>query len=409
MQGEEKMKGNLFSGRLFLLMALLLLNCGLCRADDAGLVLQLFGEITYTELHPFSREPQPLEEFMKIRAGDRIYLPEGARIEILLTSLNRREKWVGPLTIEVHNDGIRDINDKVTPQIEKLENRVSEAISSSNLPMPQARIERSGLQVMRSVSPPGGRAGFFGEDDTGIVVSQMVVKEQPKIIRPPAKKGQAEEKELEKIRSFYAEQKKKAGEGDILPEIYFLSELEKYEQYSEMSTVIKELLRHQPENPIFQKWRKWLSDNYPLRVAIYALTASPGASGVDGISINGVFYSRSLPQSVAEISQRTLPAGSILSFTVSNTGRQPRVLYLFKRTGADYEQIFPAGGEGLSLPALSLTDMEKEYGFALKLDDKGVNNIRILSTVSSHPPKSLRQKDRTRFPGEVIDISIMVH
>lgn len=188
---------------------------------DAGLVTELKGDAS------LAQADLPFRALMKVKVGDSIILGDGATMSIVFFRSGRKETWLGPATISIALEqgvGVNGSKD-IVPGVESLPITIARSLTR----MPQS-IDVKSLQKVGGV---GMRAA--GEEE-GLTPEQVA--------------------SLEKAKAFYEEMVRSRRGTDVIPEIYYISELLQYGQFEEISKVADVALKIDPKNEEMLKLKR---------------------------------------------------------------------------------------------------------------------------------------------------------
>lgn len=179
--------------------ALLLLLSSVARAADVGMITQLSGEASIAA----GGAAQKAVPFLKIATGDKLTLAAGASAKLVYFSNGRQEVWQGAGVVEV---GISESKGASTPVVSQLPPLVVNQLIKTPAAGQQGR---TGMVRVRSLLNPDAPA------------------------------------ELERQ---YAELKKGATPGDTTPEVFLLSGLVEFKEF----TRAREVLTKLAAEPLYQ-------------------------------------------------------------------------------------------------------------------------------------------------------------
>lgn len=130
-----------------ILFGALLLLCGAAKAQtDVGVVTRLSGAATVT----VQGKAIPATPFMKLRAGDRVALPERGELAVVYFADGRTESWKGPAAFTANVGGASDASGQVvTGQLSKGAPPTLELRR-----IPELGTARPGSVTVRSFGPP---------------------------------------------------------------------------------------------------------------------------------------------------------------------------------------------------------------------------------------------------------------
>ncbi len=181
--------------------------------SDVGLVNQLAGDVTYTS----GSNNAKAQAFMKVRDGDRFFVPAGASVRIVYFQGGRQESYSGPASFTAGAQQ-GSVQAGAQPQVTTLPAGVPQKISQTPELIQIARLGRSGGVAVRGTS-----------------VDRRLTPQQ--------------QAEVRQARSTYEQMRSSAAQDDITPEIYLYSVLQDHLLYNDMKPVVEEMARRQPNNP----------------------------------------------------------------------------------------------------------------------------------------------------------------
>jgi hypothetical protein len=329
---------------------------------DVGMVLSASGQANYT--NPADKDgPEPVQAFMKIRAGDRIDLSDGGRIELMFVESGRRETWRGPARLTVGRTGAVSADPNAAPEVAAVQSAVANAIGASGLPLPRGRIARSGVNLVR---------GTAGE-----------CPEPPPIPRRVSPLTPSDRAELASARRIYEDLRRQVPAADPLPDLYLLSVLARYEQFGEMAVIVDRLRQVHGAIPAVVKWGAWIRENYPVRLSFFLLTPDDACRrGPACFSLGDMGYFRkSGPCPASELPEKAVRTGDILTFALTNTSDAAVYCALVNIDAAGKtERLFPeaAGSpETARLEAGKTLDLFSDAGIGLMPEKPGRETIRV--------------------------------
>ena len=182
-------------------------------AEDAGLVNQLSGEVTYTS----GGSTAKAKPFMKVREGDKFTVHAGAQLRIVYFQGGRQEAFSGPATLTVGAQSSAQ-QTGAQPQVTTLPAGVPQKIAQTPELVQIARLGRSGGVAVRG--------------------TQSVQRLTPQ--------AQAE---VRQARQTYEQMRKTAAADDIVPELYLYSVLQDHLLYDDMKVLVADMQKRQPSNP----------------------------------------------------------------------------------------------------------------------------------------------------------------
>ena len=205
--------------RSILATALLGASLGVsAQSNDAGLVSQLSGEVSYASQGGTQSKALP---FMKVREGDRFTLASGAQLRMVYFNGSRQETWKGPASFKAGAQQSDALNGQVA-EASQLPSGVAQRIAQVPNLVQIAKLGRSGGIAVRG----GGKPGRLSSEQKA---------------------------EVNQAKIAYAQMRQKASAEDITPELYFYSVLQDHLLYEDMKSVTDEMLKRQPGNPEAQE------------------------------------------------------------------------------------------------------------------------------------------------------------
>jgi hypothetical protein len=162
---------------------------------DAGMITQLNGEASITGGGANSSS-QPVVQFLKIAAGDKINLTNGAQMKIVYFGNGRQETWKGGGQIEV---GGLESKSSLKPEVSQLPPLVINQLAKTP---PAGQQGKAGMVRMRSMGNPDAAKHLDNQ---------------------------------------YADLKRNAAAGDTTPEVYLLSGLVELRDFARAKTVLADL------------------------------------------------------------------------------------------------------------------------------------------------------------------------
>jgi hypothetical protein len=179
-------------------------------AEDAGLVNQLAGDVSYTSGGATAKA----KPYMKVREGDRFNLPAGAQLRIVYFKGGRQESFSGPASLTAGADK-SSVQSGSQPQVTTLPAGVPQKIAQTPELIQIAKLGRSGGVAVRGA----GR-------------EQRLTPQQ--------------EAEVRQARQTYEQMRKTAAADDIVPELYLYSVLQDHLLYSDMKQVVADMQKRRP-------------------------------------------------------------------------------------------------------------------------------------------------------------------
>jgi hypothetical protein len=344
---------------------------------DAGLVMSVSGETRYGAPGE-TTGPEPVQAFMKVRKGDRIFLSDNGRIDLLFLENGRRETWTGPARLTLTASGALSEDPDATPEATEVKAPVFTAIKGSGLPLPRGQIARGGVSVVR---------GLFDE-----------CPEAAPEPRPVPTLGEADRAELASARAVYEDLRRQTPAGDPLPDLYYLSVLARYERFGEMDRIIDRLHRIHGDIPALEKWDAWVRENHPVRVSFFMLKPDEGCRqgpACFGLGDMG-YFRKSGPCPVSELDQRDIRTGDILTFALANTSDIVYYAYIVNvDPSGNADILFPESfGDPYAarLAPRKVLDLFRDAGIGLMSAEPGRETIRVY--LSAEP---LKEADRERL------------
>jgi hypothetical protein len=182
-------------------------------AEDAGLVNQLAGDVSYTSGGATAKA----KPYMKVREGDRFNLPAGAQLRIVYFKGGRQESFSGPASLTAGADK-SSVQSGSQPQVTTLPAGVPQKIAQTPELIQIAKLGRSGGVAVRGA----GR-------------EQRLTPQQ--------------QAEVRQARQTYEQMRKTAAADDIVPELYLYSVLQDHLLYSDMKQVVADMQKRRPADP----------------------------------------------------------------------------------------------------------------------------------------------------------------
>jgi len=327
---------------------------------DAGIILKISGNAVYSNKTD-AQDPLPVQAFMKIRAGDSICLDKNSQITLYLSQSETRETWHGPAVLYISETGIKA---ETTPvHVEKLPVSVARQIDRSDLPVPRFRTTRTGGAQIRGMS-----------DSTLKAASSL-----------PMTLNEKDKADIRDAKKVYDNMKKQSQQDDYMPKLYLLSVLSKYEQYKEVESIVDELLKKDEKNSVFNHWKYWVQENYPVRPEMFLMVSDPSCEGSGCKEIQDMGkYKKTGHFSISQSSAIKAKTGNILTFNMANTSETDYYCYILNiNSSGKWAVMFPDPEDG---PDTSLLKAKKSYDlfkyayFGLILDKPGKEIIRIYTS-----------------------------
>ncbi len=279
-------------------------------SQDTGMVLQISGTVMYSEKKA-QAGLKPVQAFMKVRQGDMIHLKDNALMNLIYIANGRRETWKGPAVVEIGESQSLPGENASAVQVENVPVLVTENIGQSLLPIPQTNIRHQGAVTVRGVSEDLHR---------GLKYSASEEKKK---------------NEIDKALTIYNKMKKESEKNDVMPNLFLLSVLSRYEEFGMMKKLIDEMISVNPDNAVFIHWKNWIEENYPVRMEIFCL-----------IPEKNQVYKEIGPFSLSETRGFRPRAGDMLTFSFTNTSVQDIYCYLVRPdTQGKPNIIFPLGAD----------------------------------------------------------------
>ncbi|MGB4072668.1 hypothetical protein [Pseudomonas sp.] len=123
---------------------------GLALALEVGLVTGLSGAVVLSG--PQQAESRALQAFSKLHDGDRLILPEQARLQLVLFHSGEEQVWQGPGELQVRSAGITAQSAALQPQVRQLPKVLVKQLAKT--PAPDGQV-KAGMVRLRSM-PSGG-------------------------------------------------------------------------------------------------------------------------------------------------------------------------------------------------------------------------------------------------------------
>jgi len=194
--------------------------------SDVGLVNMVTGEVAYVSASKATGKARP---FMTVREGDRFNLSSGSQLKVVFFDGGRQEIWQGPASFRAGRSATLPIAGKPT--------------EATNLPVGAAQRIAHVPDLMQHA-----RLG-------GIQVRGTLTRKQEASLQ--------QQENIREARATYAQMQKTAPADDITPELYLYAALYEYLMYSEMSTVVEEMQRKQPNNDDVKALAAWVKTRTP--------------------------------------------------------------------------------------------------------------------------------------------------
>ncbi len=195
------------------------------QGTDVGLVNQVKGAVSYSGQGGSSGTAK---DFMRVREADRFVLPAGALLRIIFLQSGRQETWSGPASFKLGATAGELLTGKA-PQVVQLPPTVPLRVVRAPEMFQQAHMARLGGIAVRG-GPP--RTRLVAAGDKAVIDGARTVYEQLR----GAQSG-----------------------GDITAQVYFASVLAEYQQYEDMSGIVAEMRRLQPDNTDVQALSDWVA------------------------------------------------------------------------------------------------------------------------------------------------------
>ncbi|MDM8517050.1 hypothetical protein QUF76_12685 [Desulfobacterales bacterium HSG16] len=330
-------------------------------SQDAGIVMQVSGTVTYSETG-LKQVQKKVQAFMKFHTGDRIRMENDSKIELLFTTSGRRETWQGPEILMIESQKSSPSGKTAALSVETVPLSVAESIDQTPLPVPRAQVSRSGMITLR---------GDDGDKNISVLRGQLEL-------------GSQEKQDIKTAQEVYAKMKEKTGSGDLVPELYLLSVLSRYGQFREMEDLIKTMQIQAPDNSVVRRWRYMIAQNYPVRPEGFLLRADPACKKGQGcIELKGMgIFKKIGPFLFDNSNEVSARKGDILIFTLTSTAKSDHYTCLIN-IGTDGKQmiLFPdlAGRSKGQIRAGESLDMFLEKGLGLSLELSGKESIRLFT------------------------------
>ncbi|MDX1375008.1 MAG: hypothetical protein R3357_05555 [Burkholderiales bacterium] len=201
-----------------ILIAFILLLVAPAQAQlrEVGLVNLVSGDVRFA---PVNGAAAPVEQFMRVREGDRFNLATGAQLRVVFFEGARLERWFGPSSFRAARAQAEAIAGAAT-EIARLPAAAPQRI---------ARIPELVQNAKLGAAPARAAA-------------------------PAARPAQS----LVEMRATYAQMKRTLPPDDIAPELYYYAALEEHARYDEMRAVVAEMQRKQPGSADVQALAEWL-------------------------------------------------------------------------------------------------------------------------------------------------------
>ncbi len=205
------------------LFAVLLATSGslLAQGADVGLLNSVSGDVSYRSP---SGAAGKVQAFMRIRDGDQINLARGAQLRIVFFNGGRQERWQGPASFRAGSAASAPIAGKPA-EATNLPAGAGERIARVPELMQHARL--GGIQV---------RAGLTRKQEASL----------------------RQQEDIRTARATYEQMQAAMPSDDITPELYLYAALYEYLMYGEMSAVVDEMLRKQPDSEDVKALAAWV-------------------------------------------------------------------------------------------------------------------------------------------------------
>lgn len=173
--------------------------------SESGMVTQVQGNVTYAS---GSDKNKPVVAFMKVRAGDKLTLPQDAKMQLVYFQGGRQEAWRGAAQLEVGAAESRATSAANPPEVKQLPALVLQTLT----------------RAPNVVTDLKNRTGM-------VFVRALPMREK-----------------LRELDETYAAMRKDAAADDVTPELYLLSGLHELKLYQDMKQVLEEMRQRQPDN-----------------------------------------------------------------------------------------------------------------------------------------------------------------
>lgn len=181
---------------------------------DAGILNQMQGQVVLAEPGKGVVSAVP---FMKLRHGDTLRLPAGARAGVIYFANGRQEVWKGPA--EVRIESAQGTGHPATPEVSQIAVEVAQRLERTAL---LARIVREGRPGSVSVRSITANA------------------------------------EIRAARERYDVLRSNAAADDLTPDMYLLTVLESHRRFDEMKALLQAMRARRPDDPLISDMAAWL-------------------------------------------------------------------------------------------------------------------------------------------------------
>ena len=208
---------------------------------DVGLVTSLAGKVTYLE----GDKQLPLEEFSKIRQGDKLNLAGASSLTVVFFANGRKEAWQGPVSLllgkseAMPTDQPEKPGEAVTPSISKIPGEIS------------ARLKRIPALLKRTHNRSYGGILFRGKK-TGDKPGNFALNSLEKLA-------------LAQARKECGELISKSPPDDPTPRLLLLAILADYGQFADMTQALAESVILFPNCKSLEDIARWLSPPAPSK------------------------------------------------------------------------------------------------------------------------------------------------
>jgi hypothetical protein len=192
--------------------------------EDAGLVNQVRGNVTYADAGGASR---PVQAFMKIRDGDRVTVAPNASVRIVYFRGRREEAWSGPAAFRVSAD-----------HGEASRGKAEVHVLPSAVPLKLARLPEL-VQAAR----------LGGVTVRGIAIRPMLDAKQ--------------QAELTQAQGNYDVLRTQVARDDITPELYMIATLQELGLFEDMAPLAAEIAKRRPLPPEVEDLLRWIARHQP--------------------------------------------------------------------------------------------------------------------------------------------------
>lgn len=167
---------------------------------DVGMLTQLQGNVTLS-----GGSGKAVPAFTKVRAGDKLTLSQGARLQVVYFDGGRQETWQGDGQLEVGATESKSATLK--PEVKQLPAILVKQLVRT--PSPDVK-NRTGMILLRSIAAP---------------------------------------EKIKALEDNYAAMRKEITATDFSPELYLLSGLFEFKEYQKIREALADLSARQPGNP----------------------------------------------------------------------------------------------------------------------------------------------------------------